>query len=91
MGGDLKQLPYLFQLSAEFDKNIKGDFICLLTPTLIGIGGAVFFHFGLVATLLLTSTGLTAGMINSMLPIFKHRLKFSDLVIDKNSNTDSIA
>ena len=86
MGGDLKQLPYLFQLSEEFEQNVLIDYICLLIPTIIGIGGAVFFHFGLVSTLMLTTTGLTAGMINSMLPAFKHRNKSSNLITENTAS-----
>jgi Cu2+-exporting ATPase len=73
MDESLNQLANLFDLAQKFNTNMRGDFLCLLIPTIIGIGGVFFLHFGLIHTMILTSAGLAAGVFNAMLPSLKNR------------------
>ena len=73
MDESLEQLVGLFKLAQKFEANMHSSFMYLLVPTMIGIGGVLFLNLGLIYTLILTTTGLTAGVINAMLPVFKNQ------------------
>ncbi|MBF0261812.1 MAG: heavy metal translocating P-type ATPase [Magnetococcales bacterium] len=71
MGQDLNQLLPLFELGAEFDKNMNASFMTTLVPGLICVGGAFFLRFGVLTSIMLYNTGLVAGVGNAMLPRLK--------------------
>jgi Cu2+-exporting ATPase len=73
MDESLNQLVRLFELAQEFDANTKVSFMTLLTSTMIGIGGAIFLHFGLLHTILLSHAALLAGIVNTTRPFVKHQ------------------
>jgi Cu2+-exporting ATPase len=73
MGEDLNQLCDLFQLAYEFDKTIQQGFHAVLTPTVIGIGGAFFLTFDVMDTIILKQLGLTIGLLNATYPLIKYR------------------
>jgi hypothetical protein len=65
----------LFDFAQEFEANLKVGFMALLTSTIVGMGGVIFLHFGLIHTVILGHTGLLAGVSNAMLPLLKHQRK----------------
>ncbi|GAB0057985.1 Potassium-transporting ATPase ATP-binding subunit [Candidatus Magnetaquicoccaceae bacterium FCR-1] len=71
MGGDLNQLLPLFELGAEFDRNMNASFMTTLVPGLVCVGGAFFLRFGVLTSIMLYNTGLVAGVGNAMLPRLK--------------------
>jgi Cu2+-exporting ATPase len=73
MDESLEQLVGLFELAKKFEANMHSSFMYLLIPTMVGIGGVLFLNLGLIYTLILTTTGLTAGVINAMLPVLKNQ------------------
>jgi Cu2+-exporting ATPase len=73
MDESLNQFADLFDLAKDFKSNMRTGFICLLIPTVIGMGGAFFLQFGMLQTLILTTSGLMAGVANSMLPLLKRK------------------
>lgn len=73
MDGHLGQLPSLFDFARSFQKNSDRAFAISVIPSLIGIWGALFLHFTLVNTALLTVGSLFVGIGNSMLPLLQHR------------------
>jgi Cu2+-exporting ATPase len=73
MDGSLNQLPKLFDLAQDFDYNMKVSFMTLMLPTLIGISGAFFLHFGLVHSIILNQIGLFAGLSNSSWPLLQNK------------------
>lgn len=75
MGKDLNQLCDLFQLAYEFDKTVQQGFHAVMTPTVIGIGGAFFLTFDVMDTIILKQLGLTIGLINATYPLIKYREK----------------
>jgi Cu2+-exporting ATPase len=83
MDGHLNKLVQLFDLADEFQTNMKTGFMTLLTPTFIGMIGALFFHFGLATTIILSYSGLSVGVINSMWPLIKHQQKKSPMSDDR--------
>lgn len=75
MDGSLNQIVDLFDLAREFDGNMRTGFLCLAIPTLVGIGGVFFMSFGLLHTMILTSVGLSSGVMNAMVPLLKKQRK----------------
>jgi Cu2+-exporting ATPase len=73
MDGSLKQLEQLFTLGNNYHHNIQRSFLMTLAPSAIAVGGILFFHFGIVASIILYYSGLTAGMSNAILPLFKQK------------------
>lgn len=71
--GQLHQLTKLFSLAREFETNVNIGFMTLLTPTIIGMAGVFFWHFGLTTTLMLSYGGLLIGILNSSLPLFNYQ------------------
>jgi len=71
MDGKLNQLPLLFKMAEEFHHNINTGFMALLIPSLFGMGGALFLHFGLSQAVILTQAGLVAGIANGIRPRLK--------------------
>lgn len=78
MNGTLHQLPHLFAIADEFETNVKTGFLTLLVPTLIGMGGVLFFHMNLIGTIILAQTGLAVGVVNAMRPRFQARQKLDN-------------
>ena len=82
MDESLNQLARLFDFAQEFEANLKVGFTALLTSTILGMGGVVFLHFGLVHTVILGHTGLLAGVSNAMRPLLGGRQKKSKTAPD---------
>jgi len=85
MDESLKQLPVLFDIAHEFDANMRAGYMCLLVPTIIGISGVFLLQFGLVQTMILTTAGLSAGLVNAMLPWYRHKREITGEQIEKQN------
>jgi hypothetical protein len=71
LDGSLEQLCRAFDLAQKFDENLRLSFAMTIVPSLLGLGGAFFLHFGLLQPILLNSAGLAIGATNTMLPVMK--------------------
>lgn len=69
MDEDLENLPYLFELSQQLEKNIKTTFSLVIGSSFLTMGGALFLHFGLLMAFLIPQLGMMAGIGNSMMPL----------------------
>ncbi len=69
MDQSLKQLVPLFELSTQFDTNMKTGFAVSLVPGLVGIAGVFLLHFGIYSTLVLYVLALGTGVTNAMWPL----------------------
>ncbi|NJO16160.1 MAG: heavy metal translocating P-type ATPase [Thioploca sp.] len=69
MDQSLKQLVPLFELSTQFDTNMKTGFAVSLGPGLVGIAGVFLLHFGIYSTLVLYVLALGTGVTNAMWPL----------------------
>lgn len=69
MQGDLGQVPMLFDTAAQFETTMERNFILAVTPGIVAIGGVFLADFTLLTAIALRYGGLTAGMINTMLPM----------------------
>ena len=69
MDGDLRHIPDLMVLSRKLDKNLSRSLVLNLIPNAIALNGVLFFHFGTLATMLVSQSPLVLGAINASLPI----------------------
>ena len=65
----LDQLCRAFDIAERFDRNMRLSFAMTIAPSVLGVGGAFFLHFGLAQPILLNSAGLAIGATNTMLPV----------------------
>jgi Cu2+-exporting ATPase len=83
MDKGISHLNMLFDLAEDFNNNMDRTFNILLTPAIIGIGGAFLLGFGLPQTLFLNMGGLFLGMGNAMHPRLLDPVEHSQLVNEK--------
>ena len=67
----LEALDKLFEISHDFNKNLNNTMLLSCIPSSILIGGVFFFHFNMLAALILYSSGLTVAMLNALAPMLK--------------------
>ncbi len=73
MNGDLTQLPYLFDLSQEFNRNLDRTFMSTIIPDIIGIASTYLFGWGLLTAVLFKASLWPPQLTNVMHPLYKHR------------------
>jgi Cu2+-exporting ATPase len=73
MDESLAQLPRLFDLAHELERNMQGNFLAATVPGTINIGSVYLLHTGVMAANLLATAGLVTGLANAMVPLLKHR------------------
>ena len=73
MDGSLNQLPGLFTLAAQFDRNMKAGFAAAMVPGFLIIGGVFLVNLGVVASLGIYNISLISGVGIAMLPLLQRR------------------
>lgn len=73
MDATLSKLPRIFELSKEFDSNVKVSLATALVPAAFCIGGVFFLNFGVYTALFLWPLSLAANVGNAMLPMLRNR------------------
>lgn len=73
MDGTLKQFIRLLDIANELDANLSRSTIMTVVPGIVCVGGVLFFHFGIVSSLILFNIGLGASVLNALLPLIKHQ------------------
>lgn len=71
MAQSLQQLPYLYDLAQEFDRNMKAGFTAAVGQGVVVITGALLGVVGIFAGTLIWEVGLLAGIGVAMLPLRK--------------------
>jgi len=69
MDGSLNQLDQLFDIAQNFEVNMRNNLLISTIPSVICIGGILFFHWGVTIGMALTGTTLLIGIGNTMLPL----------------------
>ena len=75
MDGTLNQLDQLFNISKDFELNMRNNLLISTLPTVVGIGGIVFFHWGVFIAHVWMGGTLAIGIANTMLPLLKSENK----------------
>lgn len=97
MDQSLNKLCDLFDLAADFQKNMRKTFGLVVVPHLLSLFGLLFLHFGLFSVIILCQLGLGIGVGNALLPRLQHkRLTQKDQdkreatsVVDSRENVES--
>ncbi len=71
MDGNLSHLCKLFDIANGLDNQLQKSFIISLIPLPINLIGIFFFHFGILATIIINQTGFWIGIGDAMLPLKK--------------------
>ncbi|WP_372365300.1 heavy metal translocating P-type ATPase [Candidatus Uabimicrobium sp. HlEnr_7] len=91
MDESLNQLPKIFEIAQDFHHNTSATFAAVLLPSLVGIGGIFFLHFGILHTVILNLTGLAVGIANSSLPLLMQKINSDNDDSISSDNDNSIA
>lgn len=75
MDGSLNKLEEMFDIAERLSKNMKKNYYFSTMPCIICISGIVFFQWGIIAGIMLSTGGLFLGIANCTLPLFTERLK----------------
>ena len=73
MNGDLTQLPYLFDLSQEFNNKLDRAFMSTIIPDVVGMASTFLFGWGLLTAVLFKASLWPPQLTNVMHPLYKHR------------------
>ncbi len=88
MDESLRHLGTLFELGGNFTDNMKFNFAAIILPSLLGIGGAFFLHFGLIQSIVLNQLGFAVGVGNAMLPFVRQQ---QQRLIEESNSQASVA
>ena len=77
MDGTLNHLPDLFDISDSLEENLKNSLILNVVPGVVTIACAYLFRIDIVVAMLISQTGLVAGLGNAMLPLKRFQVKKS--------------
>ena len=69
MDGNLMHIIDLMELSRKLDKNLSRSLILNIIPNAIALNGVLFFHFGMLTSILVSQSPLVLGTINALLPV----------------------
>ncbi|MEM7535430.1 MAG: heavy metal translocating P-type ATPase [Chloroflexota bacterium] len=68
MDGTLNQVSHLFDMARRFESNMKTNLLIATIPSMICLGGILFFHWGVLVGSLISGGATFAGLGNAILP-----------------------
>ncbi len=74
MDGDLARIESLFEISREFEKNMKTNFMLSMIPGVIILTGVFTLHMGIIGALAIYYSSEIVALTNCMLPLVKDEL-----------------
>ena len=66
--GDLTDLPHLFDLAQQFERDMHRTFGAVIVPHIVGMGAVLFGEMGGVSAIMLSQLGLGLGVGSALLP-----------------------
>ena len=69
MDGDLMHIPDLMILSKKLEKNLSRSLVLNIAPNVIALNGVLFFHFGMLTSMLVSQAPLALGTVNAFWPV----------------------
>ena len=91
MDQSLNELCHAFDIAKDFDANMRVSSAMTIIPGIVGLAGAFFLHFGMVAPIVLNNIGLVIGLGNAMRPVWKQRRLPSAPVVHGEARDDDLA
>jgi len=74
MGQTLQNLPKLFDLSRDLERNLNVSLYLVSAPCFLVIGSVFFFHAGSPLAVTAYTATMAAGVGNAMSPVFRKQL-----------------
>ena len=74
MDGDLARIESLFEISAEFERNMDTNFKLSMIPGVITLTGVFALHMGIIGALVVYFTSEIIALTNCMMPLIKDEL-----------------
>jgi len=71
MDGGIDHLNTLFDLAEQFNKNMNTTLILTVIPSIVGVTGALFLHFGVLPIVILNTAGVVMGTLNAVSPLLR--------------------
>jgi len=65
MDGSLSHLCELFDIAKSLENNLRNTFMILSAPVILNMGGAFFFNFNLMITVITNNISFLFGLVNS--------------------------
>jgi Cu2+-exporting ATPase len=87
MDGTLNQLCQMFNIVQDFEVNMKNNLLLSTIPSAASLTGIVFFHWGVVAGVGISTFVLFTGIANSLSPLLKHQRDEAGTRTEKQNNT----
>ncbi len=78
MDSSLNQLIPLLELATSLDANLKRGTIMTILPGVICVSGVLFFHFGILASIVLYYISLAGSILNALQPLIKFPVSDND-------------
>jgi len=75
MDESLTQLPHLFNLGREFDRNMKVNYAFAIAPSLVLVSGVFLHTITIAGAVFLGMSSMYLGMLNTFVPLLKYRVK----------------
>ncbi|MEM7538685.1 MAG: heavy metal translocating P-type ATPase [Chloroflexota bacterium] len=82
MSQKLDQLCDLFELTREFESNMKGIFATTIFPALLAIGGVFFLQLGVTYVVIINQMGLVGGISYALWPLLRNNRRQSRLLVE---------
>lgn len=76
MDESLNNLAKMWDIAQDLEARMKTNFLISTIPSVICIGGIIFFHWGIVAGMTLTATASLTGLTNSIMPLFTYKERY---------------
>ncbi len=83
MDKSLRQLCYLFDLSRDYETNIKTTLRLILFPAVFGVAGPFLLQLGLLPAMIVNQVIFVVAVGNSVWPRMRHRLQAPTTVEDE--------
>ncbi len=79
MDGDLEKLETLFEISKDFENDMRGNYLNSVIPGVITLGGVFLFNFGLAGSMAVYFSSKLYGLMHCMLPLVQEEMKGGEL------------
>jgi P-type E1-E2 ATPase len=71
MDGDLQKLENLFDISGDFERSMRFNYLNSIVPGVVTLGGILFFNLGLPGSMAIYFSSKLYGLMHCMLPLVK--------------------
>lgn len=75
MDKTLQQMPLLLDLAQQLHQNMQRNLLATIVPGVTNIASVGLLHTGVLAAAMISTVGMTSGVVNALLPLVRHTLQ----------------